>query len=345
MRNERGTHVRDEREIARRRQQQQRNRARKRLFVFAALTWLLLAFNILFLLVLHTRVESMNENLEQTAKRLQLLQMVAEEGSIPEYQADAPAAMQPVTVDYVSKCELEKVEKPAERTPEQVLEKLEQLSEDSSLIEEICQNSSRYPDKLLEALANNPEMADFAVGYPKAEKKAVGGLTELEKAQDFPLFLQWDPRWGYAEYGDDSNIGLSGCGPTCLSMALYYLTGNETLTPDKIAEYSMKNGYYIAGTGTAWALMEDVPAGYGIGVTQPECEEQIMKKALDQGKIIICSMGPGDFTVGGHFVVIYGYGREGFYINDPNCVARSRQSWPFFKLEKQIKNIWVLSGE
>lgn len=67
-----------------------------------------------------------------------------------------------------------------------------------------------------------------------------------------------------------------------------------------------------------------------------------MKAALDSGSVIVCSMGPGDFTAAGHFIVIYGYDKKGFLVNDPNCVARSRQNWNFSELKGQIKNIWVM---
>lgn len=247
--------------------------------------------------------------------------------------------------DYINLCGLEQVDKPQARTSKQVMKRLEYLSLDNDLIAEILKDRSSFPDEMLEALANNPEMADFVRGYPESDGQVLGGLTKEEMKQDFPLFLQWDPRWGYVEYGDDSNIGLAGCGPTCLAMALYYLTGDENLTPDRIAAYSMKNGYYVSGTGTAWALMQDMPAEYGIAVSQPTADEYTMKDALDRGRVIICSMGPGDFTAAGHFIVIYGYDKEGFLVNDSNCVARSRRSWSFSELKGQIKNIWILGGE
>lgn len=237
---------------------------------------------------------------------------------------------------------LEQVDRPRERTYSEILSRLKKLGKDNSAIEQVVENAGIYPQKLLEALANNPEMADFAVNYPEKQGTVTEeGLTDSEKAQKFPLFLQWDPRWGYISYGDDSVVGLSGCGPTALSMVLWYLTGNEELTPDKIAEYSMENGYYIQGTGTAWQLMEDAAGRYGIGVTQPEADDFTMRRALDAGNVIICSVGPGDFTTGGHFIVIYGYTKEGFQVNDPNCVARSRRVWTWEELEGQIKNMWV----
>ena len=220
---------------------------------------------------------------------------------------------------------------------------LRELGEDSEMIADILDRRSDYPDKLLEALANNPEMADFVSRWNGLKQTAAGGLTEEEKKQDFPLFLQWDPRWGYVEYGDKSCIGLAGCGPTCLSMVLYYLTGDESITPDLVGNYSMDNGCYISGVGTAWALMEAMPAEYGIYVRQPKASDQEMKAALDDGAVIILSMGPGYFTAAGHFIVVYGYDSEGFMVNDPNCVARSRRQWSYSELEKQIKNMWVFS--
>ena len=243
-------------------------------------------------------------------------------------------------LDYIGSIGSVDVEKPVQRTKEEAIQRLGVLGQSDSVIEEIHKNSSTYPESMLIALANNPEMADFVAGYIDGGGAAPGGLTNAEKEQDYPLLLQWDPRWGYEEYGNGSNIGLTGCGPTCLSMVLYYLTKDEVLTPDRIAAYSMENGYYVSGSGTAWALMEDMPKLYDIQVTKPRVTERALKTLLDQGRIIICAMGAGDFTLSGHFIVIYGYGEQGFMINDPNCIARSRRIWTFKELEPQIKNIW-----
>ncbi len=245
--------------------------------------------------------------------------------------------------DYAEQVGLAEVETPVKRTENEVYAKLLELAEENENIQAIVENKTAYPVNMLEALANNPEMTDFVTGYLTAEQKANGGLSESEIKQEHPLFLQWDPRWGYVSYGDDSNVGLAGCGPTCLSMALYELTRDTSLTPDKIAAYGMENGYYMAGTGTLWALIEDVPGLYGIDVENPEVEETALKQALDAGKVLICAMRPGDFTSGGHFIVIYGYDEDGFLVNDPNCVARSRVSWSFERIGSQIKQVWALA--
>lgn len=230
-------------------------------------------------------------------------------------------------------------DRPVERTEEEVLARLDELGQDDPAIADIRQNCGDYPKELLAALANNPEMRDFVAGYHSGKQNSSGALTAAETEQKFPLFLQWDPRWGYRSYGG-SCIGLAGCGPTCLSMALFYLTRDSWLTPAQIADYSMDNGYYMEGTGTAWALMEDVPKQYGLGVVKPGARAEDLIAVLDDGGVIVCSVGRGDFTTQGHYIVIYGYESDGFLVNDPNCVARSRK-WAFSELKPQIKNIWA----
>ncbi len=297
-----------------------------------------LLVNALLLLQVEGRLDEMDRELGRVRAAL-----LEEAVTVRDYSEPLAAEGDAPEIDFVSLCGLDKVEAPRVRKKQEIVDCLKELGEDNSLIREIYQNRQSYPDKMLEALANNPEMASFVSGYLSAENKPQGGLTEQEKEQDYPLFLQWDPRWGYVDYGDGSNVGLAGCGPTCLSMALYYLTGDESLTPDEIADYSMENGYYMYGTGTAWALLEDVPPLHGISAGKLTIDEMAMETALDQGSILIASMGSGDFTVNGHFIVIYGYDKEGFMVNDPNCVARSRQHWSFDRLESQIKCLWVFS--
>lgn len=243
---------------------------------------------------------------------------------------------------YGAQWKLDEVDRPILRSREEVMLKLIEFGMENELFANICLNVSLYPDSMLVALVNNPEMVDFVSGYTGSWTPATGGFSEDELALKFPLFLQWDPRWGYVNYGDNSCIGLAGCGPTSLSMALYYLTGDAGITPDSVAAYSMARGLYVSGAGTAWRLMTELPPKYGVKVSEPNHSEQAMKSALDQEKVIICSVRPGDFTAGGHFIVIYGYDEEGFMINDPNCVSRSMKQWTYGQIAPQIKHIWVL---
>ncbi|MCH5275764.1 MAG: C39 family peptidase [Lachnospiraceae bacterium] len=218
-------------------------------------------------------------------------------------------------------------------------EKLARLAAEDEEMAAIYANRGQYPEELLAALVGNPEMAAFVAGYPDAEKKATDGFSEEELEADNPLLLQWDSRWGYASYGD-SNIGIAGCAPTCLSMVILSLTGNGEATPDAIADYSMRNGHYVEGIGTAWTLLSDGAEEYGLTVRELGLDEDEMKACLNRGGLIICSMRPGDFTTSGHFIVLYDYDASGFYVNDPNSVIRSARQWSFGDIKYQIKNIW-----
>ena len=231
------------------------------------------------------------------------------------------------------------MEKPVQRTEEEVQKKLEEMAKKHREYKDILEHYEDYPETYLAALANNPEMLDYVKGYLDSHGVLDAKLTKSEKKEDYPLFIQWDKRWGYASYGT-SSIGISGCGPTCLSMVIYGLTENELATPDKVARYSEEQGYYIEGTGTSWELMTDGAAAFGVTGSELSLDESSMKQALDAGHPIICAMRAGDFTAAGHFIMIYGYDKKGFIINDPNSRTRSEKRWTYEELNGQIKNLW-----
>lgn len=237
------------------------------------------------------------------------------------------------------------VKQPIERHAAQIVADLKSYSKTSKKAARIYKNRNQYSETLLASYLNNPEMEDYIDGYLKADlpqDTAQEGFTSEELSQQFPLFLQWDKRWGYVSYGG-SMIGLSGCGPTCLSMVLVSLTGRQDQTPDAVARFSEEHGYYVEGSGTAWSLMTEGASLLGLSARELSLDESVMKSALDAGNPIICSMGPGDFTTQGHFILIYGYDESGFWVNDPNCISRSSQIWAFESLRGQIKNLWAYS--
>ncbi len=246
-------------------------------------------------------------------------------------------------LSYIETWELDYVAPPVIRNHAQVLEQIKEYSQWFPLLHYVYDNQEKYDPSLLAALAGNPEMSDFTYGVLHREPVANGGFTEEEiNGYHVPL-MQWDIRWGYMMYGNSgSNIGGAGCGPTALSMATLYLTGDTTQTPAVIAQFSMDHGYYVANVGTAWALMIEYPKSVGLTGRYIGWTEAKLKAELDKGNMIICSVRPGDFTSGGHFILIHDYDENGFKINDPKCVYRSRLSWTYEQIQDDIKQAWSI---
>ena len=72
--------------------------------------------------------------------------------------------------------------------------------------------------------------------------------------------------------------------------------------------------------------------------------EQEMADRLKDGNLIICAMGPGDFTNSGHFIVIYDYSRKKFSVNDPFSYTNSSKKWEYTTLISQCQQIWVYAA-
>ena len=213
-------------------------------------------------------------------------------------------------------------------------------SEEEYISVDITDLEGEYQEDLLELLEKNPETREYVASY--SEKKGTYELSPLEEyknCREVPLLLQWDERWGYYEYGDGL-MGWTGCGPTCLSMVAIYLLHDTEMTPLWMANYSLQNGYCVSGSGTAWGLMSDGARALGLSVRELPLNERTIAEYLQAGNPIICSMGPGDFTDNGHFIVLTDWEDGMVTINDPNSEINSSKQWAFEDIKGQIKNLW-----
>ena len=199
-----------------------------------------------------------------------------------------------------------------------------------------------YPDALVQLYARNPDARDFVRDYPKKKDLTPTlDLSNLSGSKTVPLLLQWDERWGYREY-NESIIGLAGCGPTCLSMATIYLTGDTTKDPLWMCRFAEQNQFNVPGSGSKWALISEGGRMLGLDVTQIPLDKDRVYRNLDVGNPIIVVVGPGDFTTDGHFLVLTGHSGDKITLNDPNSPANSAKSWDYDTLAGQIQALWVL---
>lgn len=222
---------------------------------------------------------------------------------------------------------------------EDTITKLQTLSQQDNRINIILDNIDNYPEELLDMLSRNLEMLDFVLDFPQKKGQVFSDTIGNIQKGTIPLLLQYDPRWGYANYGENY-LAISGCAPTALAMVITGLTGKNSITPYTVSRYAEENGYYTNGIGTSWSLMTEGSKHFGIKGTELPLSKSSIINSLKKGYPIICSMRPGDFTTQGHFIVLTGIKNGKITINDPNSKERSSQLWEYDTLEPQIKNLW-----
>ena len=201
-----------------------------------------------------------------------------------------------------------------------------------------------YPESLIDLLERNPETEEFVLNYPFRPEEEEVDLRGYDLEQSMPLFLQWDPQWGYLRYSGDF-VGVTGSGPMCLSMAGCFVTGgDERFYPDRVVEFAQQNGYATGkGNGSDRTLITQGGAAMGLEVKELPIVEQKIAGYLQNGDPIIALMREGAFSDTGHYILITDYDAGTLIINDPCSRVKSQQKWPFAELSGQIRNLWVVS--
>ena len=232
--------------------------------------------------------------------------------------------------------------RPQADIPQTLSEQLSDLADSQPEAQPLADHPGRYPQALLELAVRNPEALDFVLGYPaNKDKSAAQDVGEVSRGT-FPQLMQWDARWGYQTYGDGL-LALTGCGPTVLSMAVCGLTGDNTVTPWTVAQYADEAGWYVDGSGSSWDLMREGCRHYGLEAEELPLDRGMVMRSLEEGCPVICSVGPGDFTTSGHFILLTGVEDGQIRLNDPNRRSNSERLWDFDTLAPQIRNLWACS--
>ena len=198
---------------------------------------------------------------------------------------------------------------------------------------------SEYPDCLIELLERNPETEEFVLNYPFREELETD-LSGYDRSQGVPLLMQWDPRWGYMEYGGNM-VGVSGGGPLCLAMAGYYLTGELKFYPQSVVRFAIENGYYTTGGSAGWGLITQGGPEMGLEVKEVAPSLEKITQYLQAGYVIIAAMEPGDF---GGCVVMTDYRDGEVTVNDPYSYVNSGKAWDYDAFISQAAHLWVVKA-
>lgn len=215
-------------------------------------------------------------------------------------------------------------------------------SKNDNDIKYILENREALSMNYLRLLNSNNNSKYFIMDVLQNNKPLNFEGESVKFERNIPYFLQWDRRWGNSDYAD-GNIGINGCGPTCLAMVVSGLNKDSDITPITLSKF--ENDKYTQGGGTTWDYFREVPSNYGIKVRELSTNKNIYFKELKKGNPIIVNVEQGDFTSIGHYIVLVGIENEYIIINDPNSPDRSNEKWTFERLAPQIKNGWSFSKE
>lgn len=177
------------------------------------------------------------------------------------------------------------------------------------------------------------------------DKPSSGALDQSTPRDEWaqgvmPKLYQTDSAWRNHPYANE-DFGESGCGPTCLAMVYIYVTGDTQLSPTDFADRATR-GDYVSSEGTSWSFMSEGAMSLGLAVRETALDEATIAESLSAGHPIICTMGPGDFTSIGHFIVIAGMDESGnLIVHDPNSKERTERTWDASTILEQYRNAWI----
>lgn len=214
----------------------------------------------------------------------------------------------------------------------------------AQLSSSLGREGTEVTNKIVKLAVSDPEAIDYVVGFiTKYPQDAYEAYTETVNKGTVPLLYQWDPRWGYIEYSG-TTFGCTGCGPTTLSMVYMGVTGSNDMSPGDMAKLANEHGYETDNEGTMNQFFVEEAAGLGMQVDVLDVETEALTDALKDGKVIICNVGPGDFTDYGHFIVISGLTSDGdLKINDPFSSVNSAKNWDPDEVVEQTVALYAYS--
>ena len=101
-------------------------------------------------------------------------------------------------------------------------------------------------------------------------------------------------------------------------------------------------GFETAFDGTDSSFLVSEAASLGLSCEALSVDAGSVRAALEGGAVLVCNVGPGDFTDNGHFFVVTGIDGDGnLRINDPYSAERSNRAWNVDTVLGQTKALWA----
>lgn len=188
------------------------------------------------------------------------------------------------------------------------------------------------------------DAADDATADAAADTTATSTPRELWGKGLMPYLYQIDPQWSQTSYSGGT-LAKQGCGPTALDMVYIYLTGDTSIDPAGMADFSTQGGYANEGNGSSWSLMTEGAAELGLYGQSISATADVIRGELEAGRPVICIMNPGTFTQVGHYIVLERVAGDGsIVVHDSNSVGRSMRTWDLDLICSEAAGAWSFSA-
>jgi len=156
------------------------------------------------------------------------------------------------------------------------------------------------------------------------------------------IYYQTDNRWANKVYSASAphteTVKTSGCGVTSAAMIITNLTGKK-VTPDVMADFSVKGGHRIDGVGTAFSLYPAIAKKYGLNCRQTSSIDDAIS-CVKAGGMVVCSTNGGVsglFSTSGHLFVMCGVEEKTCIFADP-YLYDGKYNVSFRKNKAKVKN-------
>jgi len=161
-----------------------------------------------------------------------------------------------------------------------------------------------------------------------------------------PIFLQTNEEWADRSYGNDGSQTLAenGCAIASLAMVQSYLEGYY-ITPPEVLDWAGDH-YYVDGQGTDWRIFSDFADANGYNYYDLSTDLASVEAYLQQNHPVIVSMTPGEFTDGGHIMVLGGMMGDQVFVLDPNDDPEKSHYATYYTLDEiadQSLRFWTFS--
>jgi len=156
-------------------------------------------------------------------------------------------------------------------------------------------------------------------------------------------YKQYDSRWGYIKYSTHTaaqTIRNSGCGPSSAAdiVATWW---DNSITPKELCALAVQKGYRTYNSGTAWDFFRYIADVYGASKFIQTTAYATAEAAIKDGAYVVCSMKPGLWTKGGHFICWWKVDNTYVYINDPASSSSARAKAKKELLRDQCKQYFI----